>query len=186
VVAQGGKPYVINNLGVPALSNGTSFSTPIVAGAAACLWQGLSHLNNFEIQTRIEQSAHQYCDPDSLLGYGIPNFEWAYKGLNTCLFGELDNNELRIFPNPVAGNSNNTVNFVFNTDQEGEYEVSIYSVNGSLMASQIKEVQEGFTQVSFDRIAQKKWASGVYLVKIEQINNEATNLIFGKFVKVDR
>jgi hypothetical protein len=41
---------------------------------AACLWQAYPEKTNMAIYQAIIQSAHQYTHPDSLMGYGIPNF----------------------------------------------------------------------------------------------------------------
>jgi len=57
-----------------ATSSGTSFSGPIIAGMAACLWEAYPHKSNMDIYRAIIQSAHQYDYPDTLMGYGIPNF----------------------------------------------------------------------------------------------------------------
>ena len=55
------------------VANGTSFSGPLMAGAAACLWQAFPYLSNLQLKKEIERSASQYNAPDSLLGFGIPN-----------------------------------------------------------------------------------------------------------------
>jgi hypothetical protein len=63
-------------------SNGTSFSGPTIAGAAAALWQAFPQANNMDVLHAIEQSASQATNPDSLYGYGIPNFAVAQRILN--------------------------------------------------------------------------------------------------------
>ncbi len=66
-------------------SNGTSFSTPVLAGAVACLWQALPQLNNIQIIQRILQTASQADKPDNNIGYGIPNMWAAYIGEKTSI-----------------------------------------------------------------------------------------------------
>lgn len=71
--------------------DGTSFSTPIIAGLTACLRQALPHLSAREIIDLIRQSSSQYLTPDSLLGYGIPDFYAAYRqgsGIETIRTGQ--------------------------------------------------------------------------------------------------
>jgi hypothetical protein len=63
--------------------NGTSFSSPLIAGMAACLWQSFPEKNNMEIFRAIEQSAHLFSNPNDSLGYGIPNFYLAYQILSS-------------------------------------------------------------------------------------------------------
>lgn len=66
-------------------SNGTSFSAPLIAGMAACLWQALPELSNMQIIKRILLSASQADTPDNAVGYGIPDAWAAYLGEKTGL-----------------------------------------------------------------------------------------------------
>ena len=59
--------------------SGTSFSSPVIAGLTACLWQALPDLTAAEIRDLIIKSGHQYAQPDNALGYGIPNFDIAFR-----------------------------------------------------------------------------------------------------------
>ncbi len=51
---------------------GTSFSTPLVAGFAACVWQEHRDWSNMQVFHEIEKSAHLYPYFDYAHGYGIP------------------------------------------------------------------------------------------------------------------
>jgi subtilase family serine protease len=51
---------------------GTSFSTPLVSGFAACAWQSNKSLDNMEIFKKIEASADLYPYYDYAHGYGVP------------------------------------------------------------------------------------------------------------------
>ncbi len=51
---------------------GTSFSTPLVAGFAACAWQSDPSLNNMELFKKIENSGNLFPYFDYAHGYGIP------------------------------------------------------------------------------------------------------------------
>lgn len=51
---------------------GTSFSTPLVAGFAACAWQTMIEKNNLILKTEIEKSADLYPYYDYAHGYGVP------------------------------------------------------------------------------------------------------------------
>jgi subtilase family serine protease len=57
---------------------GTSFSTPIVCGMIACLWQGLPKMTAKQIMNLVRQSASLYDTPNNIYGYGIPDFWLAY------------------------------------------------------------------------------------------------------------
>lgn len=64
--------------GAVAVSNGTSFATPRIAGMAACLWQALPHLSAMELRELIIRSCHTYPEWDPQAGYGLPNAGQIY------------------------------------------------------------------------------------------------------------
>ena len=91
VAALGAGAATIDPDGNLLLKDGTSFSTPIIAGLTACLRQALPHLSAREIIDLIRQNSSQYLTPDSLLGYGIPDFQAAYRqgsGIETIRTGQ--------------------------------------------------------------------------------------------------
>lgn len=51
---------------------GTSYSTPIITGMAACIWQLDSTLTNFEIMDIFKKAGNFYPYPNNYLGYGVP------------------------------------------------------------------------------------------------------------------
>ncbi len=58
--------------------NGTSFSSPVVAGSVACLWQLHPDRTAQEIMAAVRQSASRHDAPDDDLGHGIPDFWRAH------------------------------------------------------------------------------------------------------------
>jgi subtilisin family serine protease len=78
VVALGTNVYVIGSAGQVQCLDGTSFSAPVVAGMAACLWQAFPLLKNTGLIELIKASSTQYQQPDIQLGYGIPDMFKAY------------------------------------------------------------------------------------------------------------
>ncbi|GJM32642.1 MAG: serine protease [Saprospiraceae bacterium] len=60
-------------------SNGTSLSSPLIAGMTASLWSAFPNLNNEEIIDAIIKSCNQTVKPDNFLGHGLPDFLQAYK-----------------------------------------------------------------------------------------------------------
>lgn len=79
---------------------GTSFAAPAVAGLMACLRQAQPQLSVMDLRDQVLRSAHQYTHPDSLLGYGIPNFDLAFY-LGQEDFSVLETADWQIFPNPL-------------------------------------------------------------------------------------
>ena len=102
VLAQGQNVYVLDEItGNPKMSNGTSFSSPVMTGVVVCFWQAFPNLTNLQIMQRIRKSADRYNNPHEQYGYGIPNFQNAYSAV---LNVEDKNfvNAITVFPNPVT------------------------------------------------------------------------------------
>jgi subtilisin family serine protease len=86
VMAMGSPACLISGRGTIVRDMGTSFSTPIVAGLVACLWQAMPEKTALDIINLVRQTSSQYQDPDNIYGYGIPNFWRAY------MIGKVNNN----------------------------------------------------------------------------------------------
>ena len=78
VMALGSPACLISGRGTIVRDMGTSFSTPIVCGLVACLWQALPDKTALDIINLVRQTASQHDEPDNIYGYGIPNFWRAY------------------------------------------------------------------------------------------------------------
>ena len=78
VMAMGSPAAVISGRGAPSRDVGTSFSAPMIAGLAACLWQALPSLTAREIIALVRRSGDNYATPDNIRGYGVPDFGRAY------------------------------------------------------------------------------------------------------------
>lgn len=72
VMAMGEDCAVYDTDGAPTTANGTSFSCPILCGAAACLMQEFPHARPTAIIHALQQSADNAAHPDNIFGYGIP------------------------------------------------------------------------------------------------------------------
>ena len=78
-MATGSPATLISARGTVIEDMGTSFSTPIVCGLIACLWQARPEKTAKEIMDIVRQSADNYCHPDNIYGYGVPDFEKALR-----------------------------------------------------------------------------------------------------------
>ena len=126
VAAQGVATVVIRSNGLVGTANGTSFSSPVLAGLATCLWQKHRDVPNYEIIQAIRRTASQYHAPDSLLGYGIPDLELADLLLSSSKSGA---ERLHVFPNPAT----RYVSFWLpDTDESGDY-YEIIDITGRKM-----------------------------------------------------
>ena len=79
VSARGIYAAVVRSNGRIGYANGTSFSSPITAGMAACLMQSLPKLKPTEIIELLHQSGDRSEHPDNMCGYGVPDYYKAYK-----------------------------------------------------------------------------------------------------------
>lgn len=78
VSAMGSGTTICNpNSGSITTGSGTSYSCPVVAGLTACLWQKFPTRTAMEVVDAIRRSGSIYAQPDTLIGYGIPNFTTA-------------------------------------------------------------------------------------------------------------
>ena len=57
--------------------SGTSFSCPVISGLCASLMQAVSSSSPAEIIDALHKSSNRYNSPDSLYGYGLPDFTRA-------------------------------------------------------------------------------------------------------------
>lgn len=78
VVALGAPTRVISGRGTITSSMGTSFSSPVVCGLAACLWQAMPDKTAEEIMNLIRQTGNNFQHPDNIYGYGVPDFWQAF------------------------------------------------------------------------------------------------------------
>ncbi|HYQ56976.1 MAG TPA: S8 family serine peptidase [Draconibacterium sp.] len=102
VSAMGYMTIVQRSNGTISAANGTSFSSPILAGMAASLWQAYPGKTAEEIKNAIEESGHLYNSPDSLQGYGVPNMRTASAILDLSSVKNFEQTtNWFIYPNPV-------------------------------------------------------------------------------------
>lgn len=165
VMAQGQSVVLSDSFGNISTANGTSFSSPITAGLAACLWQAFPEKTNKEIKDLIIISADKYSFPDSQYGYGIPDFSLALSnGLGIDTFSEKD---VFLYPNPTSDLS--TISFLNNFDS------GLFLVY-SLLGQKIMEQTITKTQPA---ISLQTVPSGVYIYEIKWNNTMVT----GKLIK---
>lgn len=79
VMAVGAGSDVIRPNGNQGRSNGTSFSSPIMCGMVACLWQACPTLTAKQVIELVRSAGDRADFPDNIYGYGIPDMWKAYQ-----------------------------------------------------------------------------------------------------------
>jgi serine protease AprX len=158
--------------GVLSTASGTSFSSPIICGITACLWQAMPTLSNMQIIESIKATSSQASQPDTLLGWGIPDYSLAllYLSIQSSSAGETT---LYAFPNPFTENL--TIGFPKSID--GKYHVEIANLQGKVVYS--KQGEEGSTRIiQINDLA--NLAAGIYVIKV----SNGSLIYTGKIIKI--
>jgi serine protease AprX len=146
--------------------NGTSFACPVLAGSAACLWQAHPTLTNSQIKEAIQQSASQHLNPDSLLGYGIPNFMTADILLGgTQLYFFNDDKLISVFPNPFL----DEVELKFYSVSNQELRIEVSDILGKKVLEKNEEVFGRINNVIHLPLSDLR--KGIYVVEISSEEN---------------
>ncbi len=156
VASCGWNAYVTNSYDMSVFSgSGTSFATPIIAGLAACLWQAIPQLSALEIMQIIRENGHQYQNPDTLLGYGIPDFYRAWQSHHSDKVDSYTRiANFSVYPNPCL----NSITLFNSTGKT--YQTELYDLRGRLLQRHHKTDE---TSVKVDL---STYPAGLYLLKI--------------------
>ncbi|MBO7291299.1 MAG: S8 family peptidase, partial [Bacteroidaceae bacterium] len=140
--------YIINKDGSVSQTTGTSFSTPIISGALACLWQALPDLSAEELIDAVRKSSSQYHSPDSLIGYGIPNIYSIFCNISGV-------NDVYAQQEGIYA-TNGTLHI---PHMEQQCSLSIYSTTGQVVHQQ--ELATGQNTINIPHITK-----GIYIVTL--------------------
>ncbi len=175
-MAQGQGVAFINASGEIGFGAGTSFSGPILAGLATCLWQAFPEKNNIEIMRAIEKSSSQYLSPDYQMGYGIPDFQAAVALLHGDKFDfRYDPNSISVFPNPFYNSITLTLPDILGQDLE----VSLLNdIGQQLFSQEIISGSRKTVNLSFPNIA--SLSVGIYFLQVKTIDE----IFMFKMIKV--
>lgn len=165
VVAQGELTALASPYGGSTVGSGTSFATPLIAGAAASLWQADSNANCVQIMNAIRESASQYSHPDDFLGYGIPNFCLAKIIATGLTDNKIVTNLTKVYPDPFIDNI--TISFFSSIVQN--VNVTMYNTLGQIVhQKEWKVAGSGNTLINLGGL--QNLANGIYLVTVTDEN----------------
>lgn len=100
VSAMGSLAWVQSTNGSARRGSGTSYASPLIAGATASLWQAYPTMPAKELRNWIIQTGSRKSNPDSEYGFGIPSFRAAYYNITRTDLRNA-NQSLHVYPNPV-------------------------------------------------------------------------------------
>jgi len=113
-----------------------------------------------QVKLAIEQSASQYNKPDSLLGYGIPDFEKADKYLKLNSFTQPENLiSWGVFPNPFT---DRIVVRSLSSEQTDPCTIRIFSLQGVCLWKSTFVYSDQITLTGLDNLP-----SGVLILEIQ-------------------
>ncbi len=174
VVAEASGIAICSPSGGVTNGSGTSFATPIIAGAVACLWQANPSATNMQIIRAIKQSATLYSHPNDSLGWGIPDFCLA----NTILGSpEIKTAGVltKVYPNPFL----NIITVEFYSSIQQTLSVKLVDMMGRTVYRQSAVAGAGGNSL-IEISGISHLAGGVYLVSITDENG---NFYSAKVVK---
>jgi hypothetical protein len=155
--------FQTNNI-VP--ENGTSFASPVMCGLVTCLWQAHPQVSNMELFHFIEQSASQYTTPDTLMGYGKPDFCAANLSMGVNNLASLENDFLSALkPNPFKEG----FDFIFWSKNEQHATVALFDLTGrSIFTEQRNLSTNRFNSFQYHEL--NALSPGVYFLSVRTGN----------------
>lgn len=166
VASQGQGSAITGPDGNTTYGNGTSFSSPIMAGMVACLWQAHPTLKNMEIIQSIEKAGNQFNTPDSLLGYGIPDIMAAHGYLSSI--NPIPNAAISIYPNPFQS----YLRVIHSFEPSATIGVAISNLQGGVVYTEEVEWKPVLHLSNFQQLAQ-----GVYVLSLTSGEKHTTQKI---------
>ncbi len=167
VCGMGSGNFVVRTNGTISAGAGTSYSSPEIAGLSACLWQANPEATAMEIFRAIQQSADRYYDPDTIYGYGIPDFQKANLILRYNIRSkDMPVTRLEILPNPFSG----IVYLVFESDHEGEGRLSVFNSLGQQVKNVGINVVHDLNLIHIDQLSDLP--RGLYILHLEIENQQ--------------
>ncbi len=177
ICAQGSRSSVIDANYFIAANNGTSFSCPIMAGCVASLWSAFPDKSAKDIRDAVMISADNFWTPDSLHGYGIPNFYNAYLLLKTNYNQNIlrTDDKLVVYPNPCS----NVINVaIHNSDLVNgvSHKIEIFNLLGQCILNREVYLREStFEIVELDIV--KQLEAGEYILRFDRDKDNSFRVV---------
>lgn len=166
VCAKGGGATVSTSSGTITTANGTSFSSPILAGMVTTFWSAVPNMTNTQIVQFVKQSADLYNNPTIYKGYGVPDFQLALT--NALSTNNYENDLVLLYPNPVQDRLT-----IIIPNSETPSQFVLFNNIGQLVVS--FSISDTNSTISLDNLA-----SGLYFYQLKTKNKTSQ----GKVLKL--
>lgn len=163
VVAPGVTIPVQYTYGKWVAGSGTSFSCPVISGMCAALMQATPGATAEDIRNAVRASSNRFNNPDSLYGYGLPDFVKTLRILDEIHAFEPEVT-VTAGPNPFT----DEINIWFRVVPE-RLTVTVTDYAGKTV---LKTVYDTYIGRSFTMRGLSSVARGMYLVKVETAAGE--------------
>lgn len=165
LMAMGSSSVVSSPTGTISTSSGTSFSSPILAGAITSFWSAFPNKTNAEIVQLVRASADRYAAPNNNYGYGIPDFQLALT--NALSANQFQTTTLNVYPNPT-----NDFVTISSPDALMGSEIVFYNNLGQIILK--KKIENPVQNISLESLS-----NGIYYYNIASAEKTVT----GKIIK---
>ncbi|MFK7795947.1 MAG: S8 family serine peptidase [Aureispira sp.] len=158
-------------------SNGTSFSSPIMAGAVTSFWESMPHYSNLELLQAIENSANRNDEPNTTYGYGLPDFYAAYKSLSNSVI-ELTKEQTYY---KEASNNTERLDIFMSQVPAFNAEVQLHNAQGELLFTDSSNLKELYArQLWYQTVPNwKELPKGIYYMTIN-LDGKTKRLLLSK------
>ncbi|MBX3164441.1 MAG: S8 family peptidase [Bacteroidetes bacterium] len=168
LVAVGWNAWICNEAGNCFWGNGTSFATPILAGAVACFMSAHPfepEYNNIKILDTLKSLATKANNPDTLVGWGITNVCAIPVGINKHSRNQI---EFSVYPNPV----NSLVYVNVNSTHYKVNAVQLLNVLGEIIETKTPKISDTKIELNTSGLS-----AGIYFIKVNTSAGVATKKI---------
>lgn len=141
--------------------SGTSFAAPLISGMTACLLQANPNKSPMELFAAIKQSSDRYSSPDTLYGYGIPDFcvaDTILSGISN--FKKHTEELLSLSPNPF----HDALSIQFISTKKQRIIFDLYDMTGRKIYSSTQETQANV--VTTHQLAGLHLPAAIYILSI--------------------
>lgn len=159
LVAFGNGTAIIRSNDNVGFASGTSFSAPQITALAAGLWQARPEWTRAQLVENLLRSATNSENPDTVIGYGIPNFWDAYFGEILDVEEEKEEIIWKVYPNPLYGDE-----LLLEYGSGLKFEFELLDMSGKSILK--TEVQREDSKTPF-RVDFSSVNPGLYMIQIQ-------------------